>query len=70
MGGIPVRTFYSIKRDGIGGMGNDRVILWILRNGLQVDDTILGKILTFLAEDDQSALQGSLHHCLLPYRYR
>ena len=52
MGVIPVRTLNSIKRDRIGGVANDPVIFWILRNGLA--DRILGKRLTFLAENFQS----------------
>ena len=49
MGVTPVRALNSIKIDRIGGVANYPVVFWILRNGL--GDSILGKRLTFLAED-------------------
>jgi hypothetical protein len=62
MGVIPVCALNSIKRDGIGGVANNPVEIWILRNHLV--DSILSKRLAFLAEDfNQIALQGTPHHC-------
>ena len=66
MGVAPVRALNSIKSDGIGGVANNPVEFWILRRDLA--DSILSERLTFLVEDfNQSALQGSLYHCLLPH---
>ena len=44
-----VNAFNSIERGGIGGVANNPVEIWILRNGTA--DSILGKQRTFLAED-------------------
>ena len=54
MGVTPVRALNSIKPDGIGGVANNPVEIWIWRHGLA--DSILGKRLKFLAEEfNQSA---------------
>ena len=63
----PVRALNSIKRGRVGGVANNPVPFWILRN--DPADGILCKRLASLAEDfNQSALQGNPHHCLLPNR--
>ena len=49
MGVTPVRALDSIKPDGIGGVANNPVEFWILRN--DTVDRIYSKRLTFLAED-------------------
>ena len=49
MGVTPVRALNSIKRGGIWRVANNPVPFWILRNDHA--DSILGKRLTFLAED-------------------
>jgi hypothetical protein len=49
MGVTPVRSLNSIKRNGIGGVADNPVVIWILR--IDIADSILGKSLTFLAED-------------------
>ena len=49
MGVTPVRALNSIKRGGIRGVANNPVEFWILRKDRA--DSILGKRLTFLAED-------------------
>ena len=67
MGITPVRALNSIKIGGIGGVANNPVVVRILRFDLA--DSVESKLLTFLAEDfNQSALQGTLHGCLLPDR--
>ena len=45
----PVLVLNSIKRGGVGGVANNPVDFWIRRNGFV--DGILGKRLTYLAED-------------------
>ena len=50
MGVTPVCTLNSIKIGIIGGVANNPVPLWKLRNGL-VDNTF-GKRLTFLVVED------------------
>jgi hypothetical protein len=49
MGVTIVRALNSIKPNGIGGVANNPVEIWILRSHLA--DSIFGKRLTFLAED-------------------
>ena len=49
MSKTPVRALNSIKPDGIGGVGNNPVEFWILRDGLA--DSTLRKPVTFLVED-------------------
>ena len=49
MGVTPVRALYSIKIGGIGGVANNPVEGWILRNDLA--DSILSKRLTSLANN-------------------
>ena len=49
MGVTPICALNSIKPDGIGGVANNPVEFWILRNGLV--DGILGELLTSLAKD-------------------
>ena len=67
MGVTPVRALNSIKPIRIGGVANNPVVIWILQE--EPADGPLSKRLTFLAEDfNQSALQGTRHHCLLPHR--
>ena len=45
----PVRALNSIKRDGIRGVADNPVEIWIIRNGL--GDSFLSKRRTFLAEE-------------------
>ena len=45
----PIRALNSIKIDGIRRVADNPVECWILQDGLA--DSILGKRLTFLAED-------------------
>ena len=49
MGVTIVLSLNSFKADGIGGVANNPVVFWILRNELA--DTTFSKRLTFLAED-------------------
>ena len=49
MGVTPVRALNSVKPDGIRGVANNPVEIWILRNGIA--DSTLGKRCTFLVED-------------------
>ena len=61
----PVRALNSIKPDGVGGVANNPVEFWILRNRLA--DSTLSKLLTFLAEDfsqRHGGLQELLPDCL------
>ena len=48
MGVTVVCALSSIKPDGIGGVANNPIPFWILRNG--VADGVLGKRLTFLVK--------------------
>ena len=48
MSGTPVRVLNSIKVDGIWGVANNPAEFWIL--GIKLADSILGKLLAFLAE--------------------
>ena len=64
MGVTPVLALNSIKPDGIGRVANNPVVFWILRSDRA--HSTFSKRLTFLAEDNQSGLQGTLHHCLVP----
>ena len=67
MGVTPVRAHISFEVEGIGGVANNPVVFWILRNHLA--DSISSKRLAFLVEDfNQNALHRTLHHCLLPDR--
>ena len=61
----PVRALNSIKSGGVGRVTNNPVEFWILRPGM--GDSSLGKCLLSLAERRLliSALQGTLHRCLL-----
>ena len=49
MGVTPVCALNSIKPGGIGGVANNPVPFWILRNS--VVDGVLGECLTFLVKD-------------------
>ena len=48
MGVTPVRAFISFKLKGIGGVANNPVEFWILRNHFA--DSICCKLLAFLEE--------------------